>query len=330
MTGRRGRGLAMALLCVGLLALVAVGGAAAVGPDDYCGGDEVGENESVVFGGVGDTASSGETAIYAGSTLTVGYCEDGEPADSGWLENGSGFEIGDPNGHLYTVSITGEADSIDFTDNMTDGQASVDEGLAVTVVRTPPTAQSFFTDVRDTENETTNLTTTTSAIEAGNGNFTGANATIYSLKADYETMTETRAALLNRLQSNAESGNETGTVATAAAVDSEYQRVSENVTEATNAYASAVDTRANGPRSTVQLSVFGSLGAGVALGLVVGAAVPLVAARRVKEKMKLSRDVSYDRKTALLPILVGVAAAVAGGAILAVMVGLDPLLRVIV
>jgi hypothetical protein len=67
----------------------------------------------------------------------------------------------------------------------------------------------------------------------------------------------------------------------------------------------------------------------VALGLVAGAAVPLVAARRVKEKMKLSRDVSYDRKTALLPILIGTVAVVAGAAILAVLVGLGPLLRVI-
>jgi len=79
----------------------------------------------------------------------------------------------------------------------------------------------------------------------------------------------------------------------------------------------------------VRLSVFGSLGAGVALGLVAGAAVPLVAARRVKEKMKLSRDVSYDRKTALLPIILGVVAAVAGAALLVLLVGTDPLLRVI-
>lgn len=328
MSGRRGRRLVTALFCVALLGVVAAGGASATGPDGYC--DTVGENESVVFGGVGDNATAGETTLYAGSTLTVGYCEDGEPADSDWLENGTGFNVEPSDDHTNTVSITGEANSIDFTDHIADGQSSVDQGLVVTVVRNPPATQAFFNDVRETENETTKLTATTSAIEAGNGNFSGANETVYSLKEDYETMTETRAALLSRLKTTAESGNEGGAVATAAVVDSEYQRVTENVTEATNAYASAVDTRANGPQSTVQLSVFGSLGAGVALGVVAGAAVPLIAARRVKEKMKLSRDVSYDRKTALLPILLGAIAAIAGGAILAVLVGLDPLVQVII
>lgn len=330
MIGRRGRRLILSLLCVGLLALVAVGGAAAASPDDYCGSDEVGENESVVFGGVGDTASSDDRTLYAGSTLTVGYCEDGEPADSDWLENGSGFERGEPDDHLYTVSITGEADSIDFTEYVADGQSSVDRGLVVTVEHTGQTSSGFYAAVSDTENETANLANTTTALEDGEATFDDANETVYVLQEDYESMTETRATLLKSLKSDGESGNETGAVAAAAAVDDEYQRVSENVTAATNAYTSAVSTQAEAPQSTVRLSVFGSLGAGVALGLVAGAAVPLVAARRVKEKMKLSRDVSYDRKTALLPILIGVAAAIAGAAILAVLVGIDPLLRVIV
>jgi len=328
MTGRLGRCLVVSLFCVGLLAVVAVGGAAATSPADYCDA-EVGENESVVFGGVGDTASSGEPTLYAGSTLTVGYCENGEPADSGWLENGSGFEIDDPADHLYTVSITGEVDSIDFTDHMADGQSSVDEGLVVTVEPTDQTPSSFYDAVSDTENATAKLTNTTSALEAGNGNLTEANETVYSLKGDYDDMTETRVNLFKNLKSAGEGGNETGAVGKAAAVDAEYQRVTDNVTNATNAYTSAVGAQVADPKSTVRLSVLGSLGAGVALGVVAGAAVPLVAARRVKEKMKLSRDVSYDRKTALLPILIGVAAAVAGAVILAIMVGINPLLRVI-
>jgi hypothetical protein len=142
-------------------------------------------------------------------------------------------------------------------------------------------------------------------------------------------MNKTRAALLDQLRSAGESGNAAGTVAAAEKVDEEFRHTESNVTAAANAYTGAVETTTQGLRSTVRLSVLGSLGVGAALGLVAGAAVPLVAARRVKEKMKLSRDVSYDRKTALIPILLGVVAAVGGAAILA-MVGFDDLLRVIV
>jgi len=90
-----------------------------------------------------------------------------------------------------------------------------------------------------------------------------------------------------------------------------------------------VTAEGEGAHSTVSLSVFGSLGAGVVVGLLAGAAVPLVAARRVKEKMKLSRDVNYDRKVALLPILAGIALAVAGAAVLVFRIGADSILRVI-
>ncbi|WP_200531146.1 hypothetical protein [Halorubrum sp. LN27] len=352
MTGRAGRHLLASLLCVGLLALVAVGGASAAGPADYC--ETVSENESVVVGGVGDAAFTDEITLRSGSTLTVGYCAAGEPVESEWLSDGDGFEVGDRDGHTYTVAVTGENETVDFADHFADANRSApDEALVVTVAGAAGDAdgagddlgvdddevaaayREYRTAVTEAENATAALNETTGAIEASEIDLSNedeladANETVYSLQEDYETMTDTRAALLGRLRTAGANRTATGTVAAAEAVDDEYRRTEANVTAAANAYDGAVDAEVAGPRSTVRLSVLGSLGAGVALGLVAGAAVPLVAARRVKEKMKLSRDVSYDRKTALLPILLGVVAAAAGAAVLAVMVGLDPLLRVI-
>ncbi|QWC18990.1 hypothetical protein [Halorubrum sp. 2020YC2] len=344
MTGRAGRYLLASLCCVALLAVVATGGAAGAGPENYCEG--VGENESAIIGGVGDTTYTDDVTLYPGSTLTVGYCSFGEPADRDWLSNASGFEVGERDGHTYHVTITGETGTVDFADHLADGdQPSFETRLVVTVAgggdeaavpdlatgdgNLTDTYRGYRSAVRETENATAALNETTSAINAGESEPSDANKTVYSLEEEYRTMNRTRAELLDQLGSAGEEGNAAGTVSTAEAVDDEYGQTKSNVTAAANAYTGAVETTTQGLRSTVRLSVLGSLGVGAVLGLVAGAAVPLVAARRVKEKMKLSRDVSYDRKTALIPILLGVVAAVGGAAILA-MVGIDDLLRVIV
>ncbi|EMA58452.1 hypothetical protein C470_12273 [Halorubrum distributum JCM 13561] len=345
MTGRAGHYLLASLCCAALLAVVATGGAAAAGPDDYCEG--VGENESAIVGGVGDTTYTDNVTLYPGSTLTVGYCSFGEPADRDWLSNASGFEVGERDGHTYPVTITGETGTVDFADHLADGdQPSFETRLVVTVAgggdeaagpglatgdrNLTDTYRGYRSAVRETENATTALNETTSAINADEIDPGDANETVYSLEEEYRTMNKTRAELLNQLRSAGEEGNAAGTVSAAEAVDDGYGQTKSNVTAAVTAYTGAVETTTQGLRSTVRLSVLGSLGVGAALGLVAGAAVPLVAARRVKEKMKLSRDVSYDRKTALIPILLGVVAAVGGAAILAVRIGIDDLLRVIV
>lgn len=349
MTGRAGRYLLASLCCVALLAVVATGGAAAAGPEDYC--EPIGENDSAIVGGVGGDNLGGEdneVTLYPGSTLTVGYCENGEPAERNWLANGAGFETGDRDGHTYPVTITGEAQRVDFADHLAnEGQSSVENALVVTVDGSAGSGedgnalaagdgeiadayQRYNGAVSETVNATAALNETTSAINAdeidpGDANGTG----IESLEEEYRTMNSTRTELLDQLRLAGESGNAVGTVAAAEAVNEEFRHTESNVKAAANAYTSVVRTTTQELRSTVRLSVLGSLGAGVALGLVAGAAVPLVAARRVKEKMKLSRDVSYDRRTALIPILLGVVAAVGGAAIL-VGVGINDLLRVIV
>lgn len=346
MTGRSGCWLLVSLFCVALLAVVATGGAAATGPADYCG--KLGENDSAIVGGVGDTTYTDDVTLYPESTLTVAYCEGGKPVDKDWLSNGTGFKTNGPDGHTYTVTITGETETINFADHLADGdQPSFEDRLVVTVAGGGArVADDEIVAAADTEiageydtyqaaaertaNATVTLNETTNALEAGEDNLNAANKTVHSLEENYKDMRDAREDLLAALSEKGESGSITGAVGAAAAIDEDDRQRDANVAAVATAYTTAVEATAEEPRSTVRLSVFGSLGAGVALGLVAGAAVPLIAARRVKEKMKLSRDVSYDRKTALLPILLGVVVAGAGVAILALQVGIDSLLRVIV
>jgi len=324
----------VSLLALLGLGVAATGGATATGAGDYC--EDVGANESVVFAGVGvDTASSDNRTVHADSTLTVGYCENSQPAERDWLDDGDGFDASDREGHTYEVRFTGDTETVDFGDHVDgDHSETAFDSLVITVADTDDDDElnglyeQFQTDADETENATAALENATSELE-GFDDIRDANETLRTLQGHHTNMTESRADLLRTLKSESESGNLTGAVGTAVQLDAEYSEYDGEVDRVTTEYEDTVTTAGEEPRSTVQLSVFGSLGAGIIVGLLAGAAVPLVAARRVKEKMKLSRDVNYDRKVALLPILAGIVFAVAGVAILTFLVDGGSLFQVI-
>lgn len=327
----------VSLLVVVGLGVAATGGATATGAAEYC--DEVDANDSVVFGGVGADATSyhsDDRTVYANSTLTVGYCEGGESAERDWLTVGDGFDKGDREGHTYDVRFTGETDSVDFAEHVAGNQSGgALDALEVTIVEADDDEfdnlyDQFQAHATETENATAELEQATSELEDGTGDVGDANETLHTLQDHHTNMMNARSDLLGTLKSESQSGNVTGAVGTAAQLDAEYNDYDGSVSESADAYTQAVEAAGSGAQSTLQLSVFGSIGAGVVVGLLVGAVVPLMAARRVKEKMKLSRDVNYDRKVALLPILVGVVLALAGVAVLVFRVGAESLFRVIV
>ena len=325
----------ISLLAVFGLGVAATGGATATGAAEHCEGIDA--NDSIVLGGVGaDAASynSSERTVYANSTLTIGYCEGSELSDGDWLDDGDGFSIDDRGDNTYEVRFTGETETVDFADHVDGDQSGATfDALVVTVADADDDDEidnlyeQFRAHAVETENTTAALENTTSELEDAD-DIRDAKETLQTLQGHHTNMTERRTDLLRALKSGSEDGNFTGAVGTAAQLDSEYSEYDENVDSVTTEYEDTVTT-AGEERSTVQLSVFGSLGAGVLVGLLAGAAVPLVAARRVKEKMKLSRDVNYDRKVALLPILAGIVFAVAGVAILTFVVNGGSLLQVI-
>lgn len=334
MTRRGGLWLLASLFCVGLLAVVATSGAAATSPADYC--STIGENDSVIVGGVGDTTytDANDISLQAGSTLTVAYCENGEPVESDWLGDGSGFEkVGERAGHTYTVRLTGANDTVEFGEHLSVVPAPANlDALGVTVVSDEGTAAEtvdFEDAAADTNAAAMELNRTATALESGEAGLESANVTIHALSENYTRMENARKDALSALFSGSENGTVSGAVGTAAKLDEKYRATEANVTAAATTYENTVDATAAEPRSTVQLTTLGSLGAGVVIGLIAGAAVPFVAARRVKEKMKLSRDVSYGRRVAILPIAIGALAAVAGVVVLAT-VGFDLLFRVII
>lgn len=219
-----------------------------------------------------------------------------------------------------------EAESIDLEEIGLDGIEPLiesDDELEAQV-REYATARENFYDGLDELNETTDR------IDGGGDDDLGeAETTLEQLEDRHNNMTTQETELIGYLTETTHGGNGTGTFGAVATINDERTNRSEMLAESTDAYITAVERSGEEPRSTVQMTLLGSVLGGLVVGLVAGAAVPIVAAKRVSEKMKLSRDVNYDRKVALLPILLGAAVTIAGIVVLVVLVGGSELLGVV-
>jgi len=323
------RGRRFLLFAVVLGAVLAAGAGTAAGASDVdCPGDG-----STVIGEVGDEWVDGTETLSEGSRFDLAYCNGDETHTSNWLAEGEGFTIEDPAGEdgVYTIKLTGDGSGqITFADHVT-LNADEAEGLTVTVATAgtdgnaldridDPRADAYRSARKALANETADLDETTTAIENGEADISAAEDDLDDLNDAYGTMTAREEALTDYLLNQTETGRTSGTVSmlTALRTNASEQR---NATAATlDRYRKVVETERTTAQSTVRLTTLGSLGAGLVVGGIVGVAVPLVAARRVEEAMKLSRNVSYDRKTALVPILAGIVLAIAGVVLLTLVV----------
>ncbi|APW97330.1 hypothetical protein CHINAEXTREME_05885 [Halobiforma lacisalsi AJ5] len=341
----------LAVLTVGI---VAFGGSAAA-VEDPCEGYEADERTVVAVVDGDDEAEDKEVTLHAGSTFDLVYCEGDEPATGEWLDTSdtTGFEADRDAGTVdgsYGITVTApdgtETDRVAFpeyveTDEFEDRPDGVEVVIATSEYATNETfegvdwvagadGQYHFHErnyVTASENLTAaiaELNETITAIE-DDGEFDRddleqANETLRELENRHEDMIDNETKLIDHLRSETADGNATGTFAAIEAIETERADRETALEAATENYGTAVEEKRAEPQSTVRLSLLGSLAGGLVVGTVAGAAVPLIAARRVEEKMKLSRDVSYDRKAALLPMLIGLLLAVAGIAVFAVVI----------
>lgn len=313
-----------------LFVTVVLGAVLAVGSGTVAGTTDLDCTEfgSTVVGDIDGEWVRDEQPLHEGSQFDLAYCNDDTKNTNDWLDSGDGFVISDSTDDgVYTVILTGDgSEPISFADHVSFAGDDPD-GMTAAVVTSgsdedeleridDPRAEEYRETRGTLANTTRELDETTTALENGETNLTAAQGDLDALNETYWNMTEQESTLTASLLQDAEAGNASGAIGalTAVQADANTQR---DATEATlERYRAVVDAERAEATSTVRLAALGTIAAGLVVGGAVGAAVPLVAARRVEEAMKLSRNVTYDRKTALVPILVGVALMIAGCAIL--------------
>ncbi|SFC14911.1 hypothetical protein SAMN05444422_10518 [Halobiforma haloterrestris] len=349
MTSGRTRASILIVLAVVTVGIVAFGGSAAA-IEDPCEGYEADERTVVAVVDGDDEPEAEEVTLHAGSTFDLVYCEGDEPATGEWLNTSdtTGFEADRDAGTVdgsYGITVTAtdgtETDRVAFpdyveTDEFEDRPDGVEVGVATSEYATNGTLEGvdwiagadgqYSLHERNYVTASENLTAaidelneTIAAIEDDDefdrDDLEEANETLHELQKRHGYMIDNETKLIDHLRNETTDGNATGTFAAIEAIETERADREAALEAATENYRTAVEAERAEPRSTVRLFLFGSLAGGLVVGTVAGAAVPLIAARRVEEKMKLSRDVSYDRKAALLPVLVGLLLAIAGIAV---------------
>ncbi|WP_455449163.1 hypothetical protein [Natrinema thermotolerans] len=325
----------LACFAVVLCAALAVGSGSVGATDVDCAADG-----PTVVGDVDGEWTADDQTLYEGSTFDLAYCNGDTAYQSEWLDTD---EVGDEDGFavervsdeygdtvVYTVAITGTGqEEIAFADyvNLDADEAG---GLTATVAATDAEADPLERIDDDSVDEyrsartsladaTAALENATAALENGDADPDAAEAELQRLESTYGNMTDRENALTEYLL--ARTGNSSGSMAALAAVRTNASAQRTAADTAVEQYLEAVAAERSEAKSTVRTTTFGSLAAGLAVGVAAGVAVPLVAARRVEEAIKLSRNVSYDRKTALIPMLVGLVLAIAGAVVLSVVVG---------
>lgn len=299
---------------VGLVVLVVVasGSAAAV---------DCGDEEGIVAEAGGDELENG-TALYAGARVEVVACDEGERQVVNWVENASGLEVVGDDDDVYRIELTGEEREVDLAD------AAGDDVEAGPVLEVLPADDGSPLDVEELDASLEQLNETTAAIGDGESSLRDGAAAISDVEDKYERMTETRENESASLIEGAVNGGTSNAFDALEGLNGDYEAAAMRTRNAVAVYESTVEDERADARSTVRLFVGGPLFGGLVVGLVAGAAVPLLAARRVEEKLKLSRNVDYDPKAALVPIAIGLLVAIVGVAVL-VYTGGSTLLEVI-
>ena len=340
MIGRRQLAVALVILAVGF---VAVTGTGVADTADRCDGKEA----AIVSEFNENTADDETLSLHEGTTFEVVHCSETRTQDD-WLNhsNADGFNVSDQDNGVYTVEITGETSTFDFADYAEVAEVEAEPDGLVVEVPTPATfdeggepadpegeyealVAEYHDAAGDFENATDELDAVRETIESSDDpDLAAALETMKAVEERQESMNGAETAAIGHVIQEMDDGNITGAFGAIATIEAQQHERTDSLEKSTETYRTTVENERDEPQTTVRLALGGSLLGGLLAGVLAGAAVPLVAAKRVESKMRLSRNVTYNRNTALLPILVGVVFVIGGIAVLA-LVGWADLVGVI-
>ena len=274
-------------------------------------------------------------ALYAGTEIRLGTCHNGsvQGFDASRLGNHDGYEVVENDGtDTPTIRITGAEYPINFS-NLLDSTAS--QGLTVSKPAVTYHSQILdrtmtFTDAESAkkfqqrEREYERSVDEFENVSKALGNITADVRSAPRLSADAEdsanvalgrlsTAHDEMAENADRLRNDALVGQSNGAaVSVGAAITNNLTATAETGNTAVENYRQAVATHRGAARSTILTYLGGPLLGGILVGAILGAVVPLKQARNVEEQLRLSRNVEYSPRVALIPTIVGIVFVIGG------------------
>lgn len=317
----------LVVLMVALVGATALGAGTGIADegDEYC--EDV-DSQTVVGVFMDDVVTGDyETEVYTNSTFELAYCDENhELEDDDWLDDGDGYEADNDDG-IYTIDITATSGEIAFADDLSEevipapGEVT---GLTVTV--TSPSADSEELDASDAFAEAEDdvgaaldeLEDVTETLNASDEtiDFEATENTLNELENATERMIEAENEFVAEMVHETRNGTASAPFETLRGIETDRSDRNERTDDTLAAYTEAIEQERTDTRGDVRFWLFTPLVGGLLVGAVAGSVVPFVAARRIEDKMKLSRDVTYDRKSVLIPAVVGLVLAMVGVVIL--------------
>jgi hypothetical protein len=174
--------------------------------------------------------------------------------------------------------------------------------------------QEFKNASRQVKKESENLRDTADKIASTSSytatNHNRANESLSEIEHGLENLRGAESEAASKLQANDVTPAERFLVLRE--VDREKNATLMAANNAFSQYESALKEKRDDARSTVYTYFGGGLLIGLFGGLLLGGAVPLIEARNVRDQMKLSRDVSYNRRAGIIPAVVGIVLLIGG------------------
>jgi len=156
------------------------------------------------------------------------------------------------------------------------------------------------------------------------------NQSLAQLKTDQQEMMELEGELIQAVVKATSDGSIKGGFSVINTIQQGANEEYNEIETVINAGNQAIETEYTSVKNTLRATLFGSLTGGVLLGVILGAAVPVVAAKKAENKMRLSSDISFDKKIAIIPSIIGVVLIIVGLAIMTTQLGLENLFEVLI
>lgn len=188
----------------------------------------------------------------------------------------------------------------------------------------------YCDSVENVESSTTDVETDLENFKDGHTDAEEVNQSLQQLESDQQEMKKLENQLKKSIVEKTADGSLVGGFEIIdqlkASSDQTYSEVDEVLEEG----GESVIAEYTSVKNTIRLTLFGSLTGGVLLGAIAGAAIPMVKAKKIHNRMSYTADVSIGKKVVIIPSLIGAVLLLIGVAVLVTQLGLGNTIEVII